>query len=84
MGYDFVRPDGQPCLETKEFDLVRNMLIAVVEERYKDAGNEIILFYSLSTSHDSDVIIHVPISIFFSVEYISFVVVHGLNQIKTV
>jgi len=47
MGYDFVRPDGQPCLETKEFDLVRNMLIAVVEERYKDAGNEIISFCSL-------------------------------------
>jgi hypothetical protein len=32
------RPDGQPCLETKEFGLVRNMLIAAVEERYKDAG----------------------------------------------
>ncbi|XP_020272559.1 bifunctional nuclease 2-like isoform X2 [Asparagus officinalis] len=32
------RPIGEPCLETKEFNLVRNMLIAVVEERYKDAG----------------------------------------------
>ncbi|XP_008811088.1 bifunctional nuclease 2-like isoform X2 [Phoenix dactylifera] len=32
------RPDGQPCLESKEFDLIRNMLIAAVEERYKDAG----------------------------------------------
>ncbi|CAK9176397.1 unnamed protein product [Ilex paraguariensis] len=32
------RPSGQPCIETEEFDLVRNMLIAVVEERYKDAG----------------------------------------------
>ncbi|XP_020251537.1 bifunctional nuclease 1-like isoform X2 [Asparagus officinalis] len=32
------RPDGQPCLETKEFDLVRNMLIAAVEERYRDAA----------------------------------------------
>lgn len=32
------RPDGQPCLETTEFNLVRNMLIAAVEERYKDAG----------------------------------------------
>ncbi|KAJ0962573.1 hypothetical protein J5N97_027695 [Dioscorea zingiberensis] len=32
------RPDGQPCLETKEFNLVRNMLIAAVEERYRDAA----------------------------------------------
>ncbi|XP_042496269.1 bifunctional nuclease 2 [Macadamia integrifolia] len=32
------RPDGQPCVETKEFDLVRNMLIAAVEERYRDAA----------------------------------------------
>ncbi|KAF9620056.1 hypothetical protein IFM89_010706 [Coptis chinensis] len=32
------RPDGKPCVETKEFDLVRNMLIAAVEERYRDAG----------------------------------------------
>ena len=36
----FVRPDGQPCVEAQEFGLVRNMLIAVVEERYKDAGND--------------------------------------------
>ncbi|XP_048130804.1 bifunctional nuclease 2-like isoform X1 [Rhodamnia argentea] len=33
------RPSGQPCIETKEFDLVRNMLIAAVEERYTDAVN---------------------------------------------
>ncbi|KAJ3683449.1 hypothetical protein LUZ60_013676 [Juncus effusus] len=32
------RPDGQPCVETKEFGLVRNMLLAAVEERYKDAA----------------------------------------------
>lgn len=32
------RPDGQPCSESKEFDLVRNMMIAVVEERYQDAA----------------------------------------------
>ncbi|KAF3341899.1 bifunctional nuclease 2-like isoform X1 [Carex littledalei] len=32
------RPDGQPCIEAKEFGLVRNMLIAAVEERYKDAA----------------------------------------------
>lgn len=32
------RPDGHPCLETKEFILVRNMLIAAVEERYGDAA----------------------------------------------
>ncbi|KAJ8641362.1 hypothetical protein MRB53_018056 [Persea americana] len=32
------RPDGQPCVETKEFNLVRNMLIAAVEERYRDAA----------------------------------------------
>ncbi|KAF8377911.1 hypothetical protein HHK36_031299 [Tetracentron sinense] len=36
------RPDGQPCVETKEFDFVRNMLIAAIEERYRDAG---ILFF---------------------------------------
>ncbi|XP_041017843.1 bifunctional nuclease 2-like isoform X2 [Juglans microcarpa x Juglans regia] len=32
------RPSGQPCIETKEFNLVRNMLIAAVEERYRDAA----------------------------------------------
>ncbi|KAI4389598.1 hypothetical protein MLD38_001808 [Melastoma candidum] len=32
------RPNGQPCIETKEFDLVSNMLIAAVEERYRDAA----------------------------------------------
>ncbi|XP_009396078.2 bifunctional nuclease 2 [Musa acuminata AAA Group] len=32
------RPDGQPCLETKEFSLILNMLTAVVEERYTDAA----------------------------------------------
>ncbi|KAJ0577915.1 putative bifunctional nuclease domain-containing protein [Helianthus annuus] len=32
------RPSGQPCVETKEFNLVRNMLIAAVEERYRDAA----------------------------------------------
>ncbi|KAG7037875.1 Bifunctional nuclease 2 [Cucurbita argyrosperma subsp. argyrosperma] len=32
------RPSGQPCVEAKEFDLVRNMLIAAVEERYRDAA----------------------------------------------
>lgn len=32
------RPSGEPCVETKEFILVRNMLIAAVEERYRDAG----------------------------------------------
>ena len=32
------RPSGQPCIETKEFNLLRNMLIAAVEERYIDAG----------------------------------------------
>ncbi|KAJ1266098.1 hypothetical protein BS78_08G125300 [Paspalum vaginatum] len=32
------RPDDQPCSEAQEFDLVRNMLIAAVEERYKDAA----------------------------------------------
>ncbi|KAL7110312.1 hypothetical protein ACP275_05G017100 [Erythranthe tilingii] len=33
------RPNGQSCIETKEFDLVRNMLIAAVEERYRDAAS---------------------------------------------
>ncbi|CAA0819537.1 Bifunctional nuclease 2 [Striga hermonthica] len=32
------RPTGQPCIETKEFILLRNMLIAAVEERYTDAA----------------------------------------------
>lgn len=32
------RPSGQPCVETKEFDLVRNMIKAAVEERYRDAA----------------------------------------------
>ncbi|KAF6144218.1 hypothetical protein GIB67_004891 [Kingdonia uniflora] len=32
------RPDGKLCKEAKEFDLVRNMLIAAVEERYRDAA----------------------------------------------
>ncbi|KAF1001776.1 hypothetical protein AG4045_000687 [Apium graveolens] len=32
------RPNGQPCVETKEFDLVCNMLKAAIEERYSDAG----------------------------------------------
>ncbi|KAK4276556.1 hypothetical protein QN277_014690 [Acacia crassicarpa] len=32
------RPSGQPCAETQEFNLLRNMLKAVVQERYKDAG----------------------------------------------
>ncbi|KAK7383009.1 hypothetical protein VNO78_28674 [Psophocarpus tetragonolobus] len=32
------RPSGQPCVETTEFNLLHNMLKAVVEERYKDAA----------------------------------------------
>lgn len=36
------RPSGQPCVETKEFNLVRNMLIAAVEERYRDAGKYVL------------------------------------------
>ncbi|KAH1120094.1 hypothetical protein GYH30_048447 [Glycine max] len=32
------RPSGQPCSETTEFNLLHNMLKAVVEERYKDAA----------------------------------------------
>ncbi|KAH6837960.1 Wound-responsive family protein [Perilla frutescens var. hirtella] len=32
------RPTGHPCIQTKEFNLVRNMLIAAVEERYRDAA----------------------------------------------
>ncbi|KAG0502629.1 hypothetical protein HPP92_002701 [Vanilla planifolia] len=35
---DLDRPDGQPCVESLEFNLVRNMLIAAVEERYRDAA----------------------------------------------
>uniref|UniRef100_A0A7N0TZR2 BFN domain-containing protein n=1 Tax=Kalanchoe fedtschenkoi TaxID=63787 RepID=A0A7N0TZR2_KALFE len=40
-GFLFTRldkPSGQPCSETEEFDLLRNMLIAADEERYKDAA----------------------------------------------
>ncbi|KAM0928784.1 hypothetical protein ACQ4PT_001983 [Festuca glaucescens] len=32
------KPGDQPCFEAQEFDLVRSMLIAAVEERYKDAA----------------------------------------------
>lgn len=32
------RPSDQPCAETEEFNLLHNMLQAVVEERYKDAA----------------------------------------------
>jgi len=32
------RPNSQPCIETKEFNLLQSMLNAVVEERYKDAA----------------------------------------------
>lgn len=32
------RPSGQPCIETKEFNLIRNMHDAAVEERYSDAA----------------------------------------------
>ncbi|KAJ9166045.1 hypothetical protein P3X46_020846 [Hevea brasiliensis] len=32
------RPTGQPCLDTKEFNLVRNMITAAIEERYQDAA----------------------------------------------
>jgi bifunctional DNase/RNase len=32
------KPNGQPCAETDEFNLLNNMLKAVVEERYNDAA----------------------------------------------
>ncbi|XP_010459638.1 PREDICTED: bifunctional nuclease 2 [Camelina sativa] len=32
------RPNGQPCFDTKEFDLLRNMMQAVDEERYDEAA----------------------------------------------
>ncbi|XP_028766044.1 bifunctional nuclease 1 isoform X2 [Neltuma alba] len=32
------RPSSQPCAETQEFNLLHNMMKAVVEERYKDAA----------------------------------------------
>lgn len=32
------KPTGQPSIDEKEFILVRNMLVAAVEERYKDAA----------------------------------------------
>ncbi|KAF5740790.1 wound-responsive family protein [Tripterygium wilfordii] len=32
------RPSSQPCLDTKEFDLVSNMMKAAVDERYGDAA----------------------------------------------
>lgn len=42
--FSLCRPNGQPCFDTKEFDLVRNMMQAVDEERYDEAGK-------LSLSH---------------------------------
>ncbi|CAI8606475.1 unnamed protein product [Vicia faba] len=32
------KPNGQPCAETDEFNLLNNMMKAVVEERYDDAA----------------------------------------------
>ncbi|XP_047328531.1 bifunctional nuclease 2-like [Impatiens glandulifera] len=32
------RPNGKPCNESKEFDIVQNMWMAADEERYKDAA----------------------------------------------
>ncbi|XVF36063.1 hypothetical protein REPUB_Repub19eG0026100 [Reevesia pubescens] len=32
------RPSGQPCLDTEEFNIVRDLNQAVNQERYKDAG----------------------------------------------
>ncbi|XP_074263091.1 bifunctional nuclease 2-like [Silene latifolia] len=32
------RPSGKPCVETTEFNLMRNMLDAALEERYQDAA----------------------------------------------
>ncbi|XP_050891630.1 bifunctional nuclease 1 isoform X2 [Lathyrus oleraceus] len=32
------KPNGQPCAETDEFNLLNNMMKAVVEERYNDAA----------------------------------------------
>lgn len=43
------RPTGQPCLDTKEFNLVRNMISAVIEERYKDAGMFPSVFFPILT-----------------------------------
>ncbi|CAI9116800.1 OLC1v1018052C1 [Oldenlandia corymbosa var. corymbosa] len=31
------RPSSQPCIETTEFNLIRNMMVAAFEERYHDA-----------------------------------------------
>ncbi|XP_054798580.1 bifunctional nuclease 1-like [Prosopis cineraria] len=38
LSVELDRPSGQPCAETQEFNLLHNMLKAVVEERYKDAA----------------------------------------------
>ena len=32
------RPNGQACLDTKEFNILSNMMQAVNEERYDEAG----------------------------------------------
>ena len=44
------RPSGQPCIETKELYILRQMLIAAVEERYRDAGR---LFDHIFVVHHS-------------------------------
>lgn len=46
VGASINRPDGQPCLDSKEFNIVRNMLIAAVEERYRDAGIIFVIYLS--------------------------------------
>ncbi|KAL8148592.1 hypothetical protein AgCh_005813 [Apium graveolens] len=49
------RPNGQPCVETKEFDLVCNMLKAAIEERYSDAGK---FLHSSGTSTCFNYLVH--------------------------
>lgn len=46
IGASINRPDGQPCLDSKKFSIVHNMLIAVVEEKYIDTGIVFVTFLS--------------------------------------
>ncbi|RDX66623.1 Bifunctional nuclease 1, partial [Mucuna pruriens] len=43
------RPSDKPCVETKEFNLLHNMLKAAVEERYQDADYNIDCISNVTT-----------------------------------
>ncbi|KAL3592888.1 hypothetical protein D5086_011528 [Populus alba] len=59
------RPTAQPCLDTKEFDLVRNMLTAAIEERYGDAALPMLDFPSASSQRALPAFLCCRVSVYF-------------------